>query len=402
MKERIGIAGNPEARSDIQVQVVARSEGGLRIDLTSKVEPYYGAAIRDQVATTLEQIGAVHAEVTVLDMGALPFTIQARTEAAARLAGFCGRSPELPDPAPLPDPSPKDRLRRSRLYLPGNEAKLMAGAGLHGADGVILDLEDSVHPDAKQAARHLVRNALRCIDFGPAERMVRINPEPTAIQDLEMVVPARPDMILIPKVDSADQVVRIDALVNRILGETGEHRPIWLMPILETALGMENAFEIARASNRVAALTLGLEDYTADLGVAKTPEGAESLWARQRLVNAAVAARVQPIDSVYGNVGDEDGLRRWASASRALGFTGMGCVHPRQIGTIHEEFSPSAEQLEMALRIVAAFEEAEKKGLAVVSLGSRMIDPPVVERARRLVNDARRAGLLDEAAQGDS
>ncbi len=400
MGNGIGTAGNDETRSDVWIQVERRTEGGLQLDLTSKVEPYYGQAIRDQVTMILEQMGVVHAGVQLRDQGALPFAIQARVEAAASQAGYCGKKPELPEAAPVSEPSPKDRLRRSRLYLPGNDPKIMIGAGLHGADAIILDLEDSVHPDAKGAARYMVRNALRCIDFGSAERMVRINPEPMAIQDLEMVVPARPDMILIPKVETADQVARVDGMINRILGETGEHRPIWLMPILETALGMENAFEIARASERVAALTIGLEDFTADLGVEKTRDGAESNWARRRMINAAVAAHVQPIDSVYGDVGDEEGLRAWGIRSRALGFTGMGCVHPRQIRIVHEAYSPSEAQIEKALRIVAAFAKAEEKGLAVVSLGSKMIDPPVVERARKMVADARRAGLLPVQEDG--
>ena len=168
------------------------------------------------------------------------------------------------------------------------------------------------------------------------------------------------------------------------------------MPILETGLGIENCFEIARASERVAALTIGLEDYTADLGVVKTRDGDESLWARSRLVNAAAAAGIQAIDSVYGNVGDEEGLRAWGSRSRALGFQGMGCVHPRQIPVVHDAYSPSEEEVDKALRIMKAFEDAEKQGLAVVSLGSRMIDPPVVERARRLVEQARKAGRIRE------
>jgi citrate lyase subunit beta / citryl-CoA lyase len=145
----------------------------------------------------------------------------------------------------------------------------------------------------------------------------------------------------------------------------------------------------------VVALTIGLEDYTADVGVVKTREGAESLWARLRLVNAARAAGVQAIDSVYGDVQDDDGLRAWCGAARAMGFTGMGCVHPRQIRIIHEAFRPAADELEKANRIVAAFEDAQARGLGVVSLGSKMIDPPVVLRARRLVEHARALGLLN-------
>jgi citrate lyase subunit beta/citryl-CoA lyase len=166
------------------------------------------------------------------------------------------------------------------------------------------------------------------------------------------------------------------------------------MPILESALGIENAAAVASASENVVALTIGLEDYTADLGVAKTVEGRESQYARARVVNAARAAGVQAIDSVFGDVGDMDGLRRWGEASRAMGFEGMGCIHPGQIRVIHEAFRPTAAEIEKAQKIVAAFEEAQKKGLALVSLGSKMIDPPVVQRALKLVERAKAMGAI--------
>ena len=397
MASGAGQAGNDTTRSDLLVRIVPADSGGLDLHLESKVEPYYGDSIREQVTATMKAAGVAHARVEVRDMGALPFTIEARVEAAARLAGYTEGRPDLPEAASLPRPSERNRLRRSRHYIPGNEPKLKIGAGLHGADGVILDLEDSVHHGAKDAARLLVRNALSCINFGTSERMVRINPEALAIPDLEAVIPAFPDLILIPKVEDGDQIARVDAAIDRIQDDIGEHRPVWLMPILETGKGIENGFEIARASERVVALTIGLEDYTADLGVVKTRDGAESLWARSRLVNAAAAAGIQAIDSVYGDVADEDGLRAWGVRSRALGFQGMGCVHPRQVPVVHDAYSPSEEEVNKALRIVQAFEEAEKHGLAVVSLGSRMIDPPVVERARRLVEQARKAGRIRES-----
>ncbi|MFZ0794874.1 MAG: aldolase/citrate lyase family protein, partial [Candidatus Korobacteraceae bacterium] len=143
-----------------------------------------------------------------------------------------------------------------------------------------------------------------------------------------------------------------------------------------------------------AALTIGLEDYTADLGVAKTAAGAESLYARMRAVNAAHAAHVQAIDSVYGDAADSEGLRRWGEASRAMGFAGMGCIHPVQIEIIHRAFAPTASELEKALRIVAAYEDAQAHGLGVVSLGSKMIDAPVVQRALKLVARAKQMGLM--------
>jgi citrate lyase subunit beta/citryl-CoA lyase len=166
------------------------------------------------------------------------------------------------------------------------------------------------------------------------------------------------------------------------------------MPILESALGIENAFAVAVSSENVVALTIGLEDYTADLGVAKTSEGRESAYARARVVNAAHAAGVQAIDSVFSDVADMGALCHWGEASRAMGFEGMGCIHPGQIRVVHDAFAPSAAEIEKAQKVVAAFEEAQQKGLAVVSLGSKMIDPPVVQRALKLVDRAKAMGVI--------
>jgi len=259
---------------------------------------------------------------------------------------------------------------------------------------VILDLEDSVHRAEKDAARILVRNTLRAVDFGACERMVRINQLPLGLEDLAEVVPESPDLILIPKVEHPQQVTEVDRMTGELKSRHGIIRPIWIMPIAETALGIENAFPIAAASENVAALTIGIEDYTADLGVVKTPGGHESQYARSRVVNAARAAGVQAIDSVFGDIADMEALRRWGEASRAMGFEGMGCLHPGQIRVIHEAFAPTAAEIEKAQRIVAAFEEAQQKGLAVVSLGSKMIDPPVVHRAVKLVDRAKAMGVI--------
>jgi citrate lyase subunit beta / citryl-CoA lyase len=394
-----GRAGG-EVRSDVHVTVEERASGGIEVELRSRVALYYGDHIRQQVRDVVSALGVEHAMVSVVDEGALPFVIAARIEAAAKRAGLSAQEQALPEALPLPAPSAKDRLRRSRLYLPGNEPKYFINAGLHGPDAVILDLEDSVHHAEKDAARLLVRNALRAVDFGAAERMVRINQLPLGLADLEEIVPQSPDLILIPKVETAAQIAEVDAAISRITSQHGLTRSIWLMPILESALGIENAFAIATASDRIAALTIGLEDYTADLGVVKTSTGAESLYARQRVVNAAHAARIQAIDSVFGDVADMDGLLRWGEASRAMGFEGMGCIHPLQIEIIHRAFAPSAAELEKALKIVAAFEDAQAKGLGVVSLGSKMIDAPVVNRAVKLVARARKMGLVSNGEGG--
>ena len=383
-----------EVRSDAHVAFEPRDTGGVEIALESRVVPYYGNAILEQSRGVLDELGVKHARVSIHDEGALPFVIAARLEAAVRRSGAALGKRSLPAQHSQPPASTKDRLRRSRLYLPGSEPKYYINAALHTPDAFILDLEDSVHRDEKDAARILVRNTLRAVDFGACERMVRINQLPLGLEDLAEIVPEGPDLILMPKVEDPQQVAEVDRMIGELKSRHGVIRPIWIMPILESALGIENAFPIAVASENVVAVTIGLEDYTADLGVTKTLEGRESQYARSRVVNATRAAGVQAIDSVFSDVADMDGLRRWGESSRALGFEGMGCIHPGQIRVVHEAFAPTPPEIEKAQKIVAAFEEAQEKGLAVVSLGYRMIDPPVVQRALKLVERARAMGVI--------
>jgi citrate lyase subunit beta/citryl-CoA lyase len=382
-----------DIRSDLHVAIEPRDAGGLEVGLESRVSPYYGEAILTQTRQVLETLGVKNAKVSVHDEGALPYVIAARIETAVRRAGLGANLKALPEKVASPEPSQKDRLRRSRLYLPGTEPKYTINAALHGPDAIILDLEDSVHYAEKDAARLLVRNALRAVSFGACERMVRINQLPLGLEDLAEIIPEAPDLILIPKVEHPGQVTQVDRMISELKVRHQINRPIWLMPILESGQGIENAAAIAAATENVVALTIGLEDYTADLGVAKTAEGRESLYARMRLLNAAKAAGVQAIDSVYSDVADMDGLKRWGENARALGFEGMGCIHPAQIPVIHAAFAPSPAEIEKAQKIVSAFEEAQQRGVGVVSLGSKMIDSPVVQRALKLVGRAKAMGL---------
>lgn len=385
-----------DVRSDCWVRIALTDGGGVTIRLQSTVERMYGDAIRRQVAESLSALGVVNADVEMEDAGALPFVLRARVEAAVRRLGVdvgAGDWPEFAEWARYA--TQRDRFRRSRLYLPGNEPKFMLNAGLHEPDGVILDLEDSVAPSEKDAARLLVRNALRSIDFRRCERMVRINQGRRGLEDLDFVVPHNVHVVLIPKVEHPDHVRQVDHRITEILGDQGRRRPVYLMPIVESGLGAIRAYDIATACESVCGLTIGLEDYTADIGAERTAEGRESFWARSQVVNAARAAGVQPIDTVFSDVADMDGLRASVLEAKGLGFDGKGCIHPRQIRVIHEAFAPSPSELEKAQRIVAAFEEAESRGLAAVSLGSKMIDPPVVKRAQRVVRLARRMGLTD-------
>ena len=383
-------------RSDCFVTFELKESGGLDILLESKVEVMYGNANRKLAKEVLNFFGIQNASLKIEDSGALPLVLTARIEAAVKK-----RVPSdkefLPDLLPENQYTTKnDRNRFSRLYLPGNSPNLMINAGIHRPDGIILDLEDAVAPDKKDEARYLVRNALRGINFYGAERMVRINQGERGLDDLEWVIPHHVNLILLPKCENPDQVRDINKRIDTIRKRTKQKNPVWIMPIIESALGVINAFAIASAAENVVAIAIGLEDYTADLGTQRTKEGTESFLARSMVVNAARAAGIQPIDSVFSDVGDMEGLKQNVLMSKALGFDGMGCIHPRQIKVIHENFAPSADEIEKAKKIVFAFHKATEQGLGVVSLGTKMIDPPVVKRALNTINSAVKMGKLIE------
>jgi citrate lyase subunit beta/citryl-CoA lyase len=282
----------------------------------------------------------------------------------------------------------------------------MINSGLHSADGIILDLEDSVAPEKKDEARILVRNALRQINFYGAERMVRINQGARGLEDLHSVIPHNVNLILLPKCESAGYIIEVESEIEAVKRLHNSQNEVFLMPIIETAIGVEKSFEIACASKNIVSLAIGLEDYTADLGVARTVEGKESFYARTRIVVAAKAAGIQAIDSVFSDVSDTDALRETVRVSKSLGFEGMGCIHPRQISVIREGYAPDEAEIEKSKRIILAFAEAKLKGLGVVALGSKMIDPPVVSRAERIISLAVKlkllsAGWMNEGASGE-
>jgi citrate lyase subunit beta/citryl-CoA lyase len=226
--------------------------------------------------------------------------------------------------------------------------------------------------------------------------MVRINQGERGLEDLEYVIPHNVHLVLIPKCENAQTVIRVDEKIRAIKKAAGQTEEVFLMPIIESAAGVEKAYETATASSSVVAMAIGLEDYTADLGVQRTKEGSESLYARSRIVVAAKAAGIQPIDSVFSDVGDMEGLLANVISSKAMGFEGMGCIHPRQIAVIRHGFSPSDDETERAKKIVLAYRDALARGLGVVALGSKMIDPPVVARAEKTIMLAVRLGLLPE------
>ncbi len=383
-------------RSDCAVTLELTESGGIQLQVESKVNAIYGKQNEKLIVDILSFYSVQNASILVEDSGALPFVLAARMEAAIRKVTGSEKEFLLPVLPQNQYQTTRDRNRISRLYLPGNTPSLMINAGIHHPDGVILDLEDAVAIDKKYEASFVVRNALRNLDFYGAERMVRINQIPRGLDDLDYIIPHNVHLLLVPKCESADQIKVLNQKIDELKAKHNINYDIWLMPIIESALGVIKAYEIATAAKNVVSLAIGLEDYTADLGVKRTLEGNESFFARTQLVNACRAAGIQPIDSVFSDVADMEGLRENVKRSKSLGFDGMGCIHPRQIKVIHESFAPEQDEIEKAKKIVRAFDEATAKGLGVVSLGTKMIDPPVVKRAEKTINLATNLGLIPE------
>ena len=260
-------------------------------------------------------------------------------------------------------------MRRSMLFVPGNNPKMMTSCGFFGADAIIFDLEDAVSPDEKDAARILVKYAVTNVERCRSESIVRVNAADTPLfaQDLEAIVPQRPDYIMLPKIVSRQTVCGCDAAIGEI----------------EMALGVENAFEIATASPRVRALFLGAEDLSADLHCSRTKEGLEILYARTRLVTAAHAAGVGVYDTPFTDVNDDEGIEADSRLARSLGFTGKAAISPRHLDAINRCFSPSQAETDYAREVLAAIEDAKRCGKGAVALRGKMIDAPIAARARQ-------------------
>ncbi len=398
MSNKIATAGNmgKKVRSDCFVTLELTDSGGIVIDQQSKVSVMYGEQNEKLCKDILEFFDIKNANLKLEDKGALPLVIAARIEAAVKELIDTDKEYLLDFIDENKYNSEKEQFRFSRLYLPGNTPSMMLNAGIHDPNGIILDLEDSVAFNKKKEAQLLVRNALRGINFYGAERMVRINQFPKGLDDIKYLIPHNVHMLLVPKCEGADQIKQLEEKIEEIKKENNIDRPVLLMPIIESALGVEKAFEIAKASENVVAMAIGLEDYTADLGARRTNEATESFYARTRMVNACKAAGIQAIDSVFSDVGDMEALSENVKTSKSLGFEGMGCIHPRQIKVIHASFAPEAAEIDKAKKIVNAFIDATEKGLGVVSLGTKMIDPPVVKRAEKTINLAISLGLISE------
>ncbi len=290
----------------------------------------------------------------------------------------------------------RKRLRRTMLYVPGNNPAMLRDAHIYGSDSVMFDLEDAVAPREKDAARALVFQAIKSIDYAGTERVVRVNSldGPHGIEDIVAVVAAGVDAIRLPKTDSAADVIQAERAIDAAEKRCGRpNGSVSLLAAIESARGILNAREIAMASGRLVGIAIGAEDFVTDMHTSRSPEGIELLAARSILVMAARAAGIMAFDTVFSNVNDEEGFLREVRLAKQLGFDGKSVVHPSQIALVHSVYAPSAEDISKSRRVIEAAREAEERGSGVVSLDGRMIDKPIVERAERLLSLALASGI---------
>lgn len=290
------------------------------------------------------------------------------------------------------------RARRALLYVPGNETRKIEKAVTLGADCVCLDLEDGVALNRKQEARPIVANALKSLDFYGSERLGRINAIGSGMEadDLETLVPARPDAIIIPKVSDAAQVSWVSQRIGELEETHGIPRgSIALIGMIETARGVINAAAIASADARLEALIFGAEDYTADIGAIRTRDGMEVLYARSAIVTACAAFGLQALDLLFLDFHDPDGLRAEALRGAHLGYAGMQIIHPNQLAVVQEVYTPDDAAIANAKRIVEAARENLAAGHGAFALDNKMVDMPIIKAAERTLARARAAGKLD-------
>lgn len=284
------------------------------------------------------------------------------------------------------------------LFIPGNNPGMLRDCYIYGADCIMLDLEDSVSIYEKDAARFLVRSALKTLDYGDVEVLVRINSlQDGGLRDLEAIVPLGKAIIRLPKTETPEDVLECEREIARIEQEHGlEIGSTGMMAAIESAEGVLNALAIARSSKRLIGIALGAEDYVTDLKTTRSAEGTELFFGRSMILHAARAAGIAAIDCVYSNVNDEEGLIEQTKLIHTMGFDGKSVINPRQIDPIHRIFTPTEKDIEKAVSIIYALEEARAKGSGVISLGGKMIDRPVVLRAVYQLELAKAAGVWSD------
>ncbi len=287
-------------------------------------------------------------------------------------------------------------MRRSMLFLPGNNPNMLINANCLGADAVIFDLEDAVSPAEKDAARILVRNTMRYMDLKGCEVIVRINSVDTDYwkADIDAILPEKPDLILLPKTSVPKDALVADEYIREVENKLGlSQGAVGLIPLIETALGVENSYAIASCSERVKALFLGAEDLTADLQCKRTKEGREIEYARARLVVAARAAGIDVYDTPFTDVNDDEGIVVDANLAKSLGFTGKASISPRHVDIINEVFSPTKSDIDYAYEVMDAIRFAKEQGKGAIALHGKMIDAPIVARAERTIAMAQALGI---------
>lgn len=295
--------------------------------------------------------------------------------------------------------SVKNRLRRTMMFLPANNPGMITDAHIYGPDSIMIDLEDATSVNQKDAARFLVSEALKTIDYGNTETVVRVNglDTPFGEADVRAVVKAGVNVIRLPKTDTAAEIVAIDKLITEVEKECGREGETLIMAAIESATGVLNAKEIALASPRMMGIALGAEDYVTNLKTTRSKHGWELYYAREAIVLAARNAGIYCFDTVYADVNNLEGFREEVQFIKDLGFDGKSCIHPKQVQVVHEVYTPTQKEIEKSIRIINGAKEAEAKGSGVISVDGRMVDGPIITRAYRVLELAKASGVYREA-----
>jgi len=291
-----------------------------------------------------------------------------------------------------------ERLRRTMMFVPGANAAMLRDAPLYGADSLMFDLEDAVSLKEKDSARLLVHMALKTFDYSKVETVVRINALTAGgDQDIEAMVLAGIDVIRLPKTETAQDIIEVDQVITSV--EETYHIPMGttkMMAAIESAEGVLNAREIAKASKRLVGIALGAEDYVTNMKTQRYPDGQELSFARNMILHSARAAGIAAIDTVYSDVENLEGFQTEVRLIKQLGFDGKSVINPRQIPLVHAIYEPTEKEIQAAKEVIWGIQEAEAKGSGVISVNGKMVDKPIVERAERVIALAKAAKLIRE------
>ncbi|WP_281738357.1 citrate (pro-3S)-lyase subunit beta [Enterococcus dispar] len=291
-----------------------------------------------------------------------------------------------------------ERLRRTMMFVPGANAAMLRDAPLYGADSIMFDLEDAVSLKEKDSARTLVHFALKTFDYSSVETVVRINSLDTVgVQDIAAMVLAGVNVIRLPKTETAQDIVDVDVEITKVEKVNGiAVGTTKMMAAIESAEGVLNAREIAKASTRLIGIALGAEDYVTNMRTRRYPDGQELFFARSFILHSARAAGIAAIDTVYSDVDNEAGFLKEVEMIKQLGFDGKSVINPRQIPLVNKVYAPTEKEIQNAKEVIWGIKEAEAKGSGVISVNGKMVDKPIVERAERVIALAKGAKLISE------